>query len=80
MAEPEEKPEELEWWDLVSTSSPKCPYCGYEDEDWHEYTPQPNEVESWECPHCHKEYECTMELVAEFTSNKKSDEETINHA
>ena len=61
MAEPDEL-------DCKQNIFPKCPYCGYDDEDYYEYAKE-GEFE-YECMKCGKKFIVECETVVMFNTRK----------
>lgn len=67
------------------TSTPVCPWCGYEDHDWWDGSALDNEdgaEADQECPSCEKPYQTVLHISYDFCTTKRdiAEEERVNAA
>lgn len=57
-------------YDTEYTDHPKCPHCGFEDEDWWDGTSmtKDGDQEDSTCPTCGKEYKTTLYIETHFAT------------
>ena len=56
--------------DLNNTEYPKCPYCGFIDQDWYDdnWDPHDGDITTYSCGNCGMEFEVEFHLYYDFTS------------
>lgn len=59
-------------FDTEWTDEPKCPYCGFEGQDWWDGLEPKSDGDSWDvdCGDCGKEYRVIMSVSTHFSTEK----------